>query len=67
MLLDPLEEKLNLPPIVIEFRDHYWLNSQSICEEYELLFALFVQVEDSTDLVRELLHRQLTGHVADSV
>ena len=67
MLLDPLEEKLDLPPIVIEFCNNYWTDSQSIGEEYEILLALFVQVDDSTDLVRVLLHRQLTGHVADCV
>ena len=67
MLLDPLEEKFNLPPVVIEFCNHYWTDSQSIGEEYELLPALFFQVDDSTDLVRVLLHRQLTSHVADCV
>ena len=65
--LDPLEEKFDLPPVVIEFRKHYWTDSQSIGEEYELLLAIFVQVDYSTDLVRVLLHRQLTGHVADCV
>ena len=61
MLLDPLEEKFDLPPVMIEFSNHYWTDSQSIGKEYELLLALFVQVDDSTDLVRVLLHRQLTG------
>ena len=67
MLLDSLEEKLDLPSVVIEFRNHYWADSQSIGKEYELLLALFVQVDDSTDLVRVLLHRQLTGHVANRI
>ena len=67
MLLDPLEEKLDLPPVVIEFSNHYWADSQSIGKEYELLLALFVQVDDSTDLVRVLLHRQLTSHVANRI
>ena len=67
MLLDPLEEKLDLPPVVIEFRNHYWADSQGIGKEYELLLALFILVDDSTDLVRVLLHRQLTDHVADCV
>lgn len=62
-----IKEKLNLPSVVIEFRNHYWADSQSIGKEYELLFALFVQVDDSTDLVRVLLHRQLTGHVANRI
>ena len=38
-----IKEKLNLPPVVIEFRNHYWTDSQSIGKEYELLLALFVQ------------------------
>ena len=67
MLLDPLEEQLDLPPVVIEIRNHYWADSQSIGEEYELLLALFIQVDDSTNLVRVLLHSQLTGHIADRV
>ena len=52
---------------MIEFCNHYWADSQSIGEEYELLLALFVQVDDSSDLVRVLLHHQLTGHIANSV
>ena len=67
MLLDLLEEKLNLPPVVIEFSNHYWTDSQSIGKEYELLLALFVRVDDSTYLVGVLLHRQLTGHVTDRI
>ena len=67
MLLDPLEEQLDLPPVVIEFSNHYWIDSQSIGKEYELLLTLFVQVDVSTYLVRVLLHSQLTGHVADCV
>ena len=67
MLLDLLEEQLDLPPVMIEFHNHYWTDSQGIGEEYELLLALFIQVDDSTDLVRVLLHRQLTGHIADCV
>ena len=67
MLLDPLEEKLDLPPVVIELRNYYWTDSQDVGKEYELLLALFIQVDDSTDLVRVLLHRQLTGHLADCV
>jgi len=67
MLLDTLEEKLDLPPVVIELRNHYRIDSQGIGKEYELILALFIQVDDSTDLVRVLLHRQLTGHVADCV
>ena len=67
MLLDPLEEKLDLSPVVIELRNHYWADSQDVGKEYELLLALFIQVDDSTDLVRVLLHRQLTGHLADCV
>ena len=56
-----IKEKLDLPPVMIELSNHYWTDSQSIGKEYELLLALFVQVDDSTDLVRVLLHRQLTG------
>ena len=67
MLLDPLEEQLDLPPVAIEFCNHYWIDSQGIGEEYELLLVLLIQVDDSSDLVRIPLHRQLTGHIADSV
>ena len=67
MLLDPLEEQLDLPPVAIEFRNHYWADCHRIREEYELLLAVLVQVYDSADLVRIPLHRQLTGHIADSV
>ena len=38
-----IKEKLDLPPVVIEFSNHYWTDSQSIGKEYELLLALFVQ------------------------
>ena len=62
-----IKEQLDLPPVVIEFSNHYWADSQSIGKEYELLLALFVQVDDSTDLVGVLLHLQLTGHVADRI
>lgn len=27
MLLNPFEEKLDLPPAVIKFSDHYWTDS----------------------------------------
>ena len=54
MLLGPLEEKLDLPPVVIEFRNHYWTDSQNIGDEYELLLALFIQVDDPSNLVRIL-------------
>ena len=36
-----IKEKLDLPPVVIEFSNHYWTDSQSIGKEYELLLALF--------------------------
>ena len=62
-----IKEKLDLPPVMIGLSNHYWTDSQSIGKEYELLLALFVQVDDSTYLVRVLLHRQLTGHVADRI
>ena len=62
-----IKEKLDLPPVVIEFSNHYWTDSQSIGKEYELLLALFVEVDDSSDLVRVLLHRQLTSHVANRI
>ena len=62
-----IKKKLDLPPVVIEFCNHYWADSQSIGEEYELLLALLVQVDDSSDLVRVLLHRQLTVHIADCI
>ena len=62
-----IKEQLDLPPVVIEFSILYWTDSQSIGDDYELLLALLILVDDSTDLVRILLHRQLTGHIADCV
>ena len=67
MLLDTLEEKLDLPPVVIELSNHYWTDSQSIGKEYKLLLAVLIKVDYSTDLVRILLHCQLTCHIADGI
>ena len=39
----------------------------SVGEEYELLLALFIQADNSADLVWILLHRQLSGHIAYSI
>ena len=67
MLLNPFEEKLYLPPVVIWCSNHYWTDSQSIAKEYKFLLAVLIKVDYSTDLVRILLHCQLTCHIADGI
>ena len=67
MLLEPLEEKLDLPSLMIEFRNHHRADIQCVSEEYELTFALFIPVSDASDLVRVLLPGELAVHVADCI
>lgn len=67
MLLNPFEEKLDLPPVMIQFSNHYRTDSQSIGKEYKLLLAVLIKVDDSTDLVRILRHCQLTCHIVDRI
>ena len=67
MLFDPLEEKFNLPPVVIQFCNRCRTDSECICEEYELPFVLIVPIDDPADFVRIPFFRQLTGHIADSI
>ena len=64
MLLDPFEEKLDLPSVMIEFCNHYRADCHRIREEYELLLAVLVQVYDSAELIRILLHCQLAAHIS---
>ena len=64
---NPFEEKLDLPSVVIWFSNHYRADSQSIGKEYKLLLAVLIKVDYSTDLVRILLHCQLTCHIADGI
>lgn len=52
---------------MIQFCNRHRVDSEYICKEYELPFALIVPIDDSADLVRILLHSQLAGHIADRI
>ena len=67
MLLQPLEEQLDLPTVVVEFCDHYRADIQRISEEDKLPLLLFVPVDDTSDYLRELEPSLFAVHVSDRV
>ena len=67
MLLQPLEEQLNLPSVMIELCDHHWADIQRVSEENELPLLLFVPVGDAPDFLWILEAGLLAVHVPDGV
>ena len=67
MLLEPLEKKLDLPSLMIEFCNKHRADIQRISEEYKLTFVLFIPVLDAPDLVRILRLGELSIHTSHSV
>jgi hypothetical protein len=73
MLLQPIEEQFDLPPVMVQFSDHQMTDIQpfvlgeGVREEDELPLVLLVPLNDSTDLVGVLSHGQLTIHIADCI
>ena len=67
MLLQPLEEQFDLPPVVIQFRHFQRADVQGIGKEDELPAGFGVKVYDSPYLFRILAHCQLSVHVSDCI
>ena len=67
MLLQPLEEQLNLPSVMIELCDHHWADIQRVSEENALPLLLFVSVDDAPDLLRIPEAGLLAVHVSDGI
>lgn len=67
MLLQPLEEQLDLPAIVVELCDHHRADIPRVSKENELPLLLFVPVDDAPDLLGVLEAGPLAVHVSDRV
>ena len=67
MLLQPLEKKLDLPTVMIEFGYHHWADIQRISEENELSLFLFVPVCNASDLLEVLASGQFSVHVTGGI
>ena len=67
MLLQPLEEQLDLPPVVIQFRHFQRADVQSIGKEDKLLAGFGIKVYDSPYLLRILAHGQLSVHISGGI
>ena len=67
MLLQPLEEQLDLPAIVVELCNHHRADIQRVSEEDELPLLLFIPVDDAPDLLRVFEAGLLTVHVPDGI
>ena len=67
MLLQPLEEQLDLPAIVVEFCNHHWADIQRVGEEDKLPLLLFVPVNNAPDFLGVLEAGLLAVHVPDGI
>ena len=67
MLLQPLEEQFDLPPVVIQLCHFQRADVQGIGKEDELPAGFGVEVYDSPYLFRILAHGQLSVHVSDGI
>ena len=64
MLLEPLEEQLYLPTILIKISDCHWTDIQSVGEEHKPSFGFCVPIDDPADFVGILLPGKRSVHVA---
>jgi len=73
MLLQPLEEKLNLPSVMLQFRDHHrayiqsFVPIKSVCEEDKSFLVHVVPLNDPSDFIRVFSHGKLPVHMADGI
>jgi len=73
MLLQPLEEKLNLLSVMVQFRNHHraYIQSfvliKSVCEEDKFFLVHVVPVDDSSGFIRVFSHGKLPVHIADGI
>ena len=67
VLLQPFEEQLYLPPVVVQFGHLQRVYIQGVCEEDESPAGLRIQVQYPSDLLGIFAHRQLAVHISDGI